>query len=84
MFSLMNIVIDLVIGALCGWLITNLMNMDSSNIVFNCALGIIGGIVGGLLAGLLGFSANGLIAHVILSVCGGCVVVWAYNKFIKK
>ncbi len=81
---IISIVVSLVIGAVCGWLITSLMNMDSSNIVFNCGLGIVGSIVGGFLAGIIGFSANSLLAEVILSVIGGCAVVWAYHKFTGK
>ncbi|MBE6129405.1 MAG: GlsB/YeaQ/YmgE family stress response membrane protein [Erysipelotrichaceae bacterium] len=82
--KMINLLISLVIGAGCGWLVTQLMKLDSSNMIFNCFLGIIGGMVGGLGAGLLGFSARGPIATVILSVVGGCLFVWAYRKFTGK
>lgn len=81
---MINLLISLVIGAVCGWLVTQLMKMDSSNIIFNCLLGIVGGMVGGLAAGLLGFSARGPIASIILSVVGGCLFVWGYRKFTGK
>ena len=60
------------------------MHMDSSNMIFNCCLGLFGGIVGGFLGGLLGLGANGLIGSIIFSVHGGCLAVWAYRKWIKN
>lgn len=81
---MINLIIDLLIGAFSGWLITRFMNMDSSNMIFNCMLGLIGGIVAGFLGGLLGIGANGLIGHIIFAVAGGCLAVWAYRKFIVK
>lgn len=81
---LINLIVDLIIGAVSGWLITTLMHMDSSNMIFNCCLGLFGGIVGGFLGGLLGLGANGLIGSIIFSVHGGCLAVWAYRKWIKN
>ena len=81
---MINLIIDLLIGAASGWLITTLMNMDSSNMIFNCMLGLVGGIVAGFLGGLLGIGANGIIGHIIFSVVGGCLAVWAYRKFVTR
>lgn len=39
---LINLIVDLIIGAVSGWLITTLMHMDSSNMIFNCCLGLFG------------------------------------------
>ena len=44
---MINLIIDLLIGAFSGWLVTRLMNMDSTNMIFNCMLGLVGGIVAG-------------------------------------
>lgn len=82
--KMINLIIDLLIGAASGWLITTLMNMDSSNMIFNCMLGLVGGIVAGFLGGLLGIGANGIIGHIIFSVAGGCLAVWAYRKFVTR
>lgn len=81
---MIKLLISLVIGACCGWVITQLMKLDSSNIFFNCLLGVVGSLVGTLAAGLIGFSSHGLIASVILSVVGGCLFVWGYRKFTGK
>ena len=81
---MIKLLVSLVIGACCGWLITQLMKLDSSNMFFNCFLGIVGSLVGGLAAGLIGFSAHGLLASVILSVLGGCLFVWGYRRFTGK
>ncbi len=82
--NMVNLIIDLIIGAFSGWLVAKLMNMDSSNMIFNCMLGLVGGIVAGFIGGLLGIGANGMIGHIIFAVCGGCLAVWAYRKFIVK
>ena len=84
MFNLVHILIDLLIGTAAGWMATKLMNMDSSNMVFNCVLGLVGAIAGGIIGGLLQIGANGLIGNLIFSVIGACVVVWLYRKFIAK
>ena len=81
---MINIIIYLLIGSFSGWLITNLMKMDSSNMIFNCMLGLVGGLVGGFLGGLLGIGAHGLVGNIIFSVAGGCAAVWAYRKFISS
>ncbi len=81
---MIKLLVSLVIGACCGWLITQLMKLDSSNMFFNCFLGIVGSLVGGLAAGLIGFSAHGLLASAILSVLGGCLFVWGYRRFTGK
>lgn len=81
---ILAIIIDLLVGAFCGWLITNLMKMDSSNLIFNCGLGLLGGFVGGLLGNLIGLGPTNLFGSIILAVLGGCVVIWLYRKFIAK
>lgn len=81
---MIGLIVSLFIGAVSGWLITNLMHMDSSNIIFNCILGIIGGVAGGFIGGLLQIGANGIIGNIIFSVLGGCVVVWLYRKFTNQ
>ena len=82
--KMINLIVSLVIGALSGWVVTILMKLDSSNIIYNCIIGIVGGLVGGIAANLLGFSAHGPIASAILAVLGGCLFVWGYRKFTGK
>jgi uncharacterized membrane protein YeaQ/YmgE (transglycosylase-associated protein family) len=80
----MSIIIDLIIGAISGWLAAKLMGTDSSNWIINCVLGLCGGLVFGLIAGLFGIGSTNIIGSIIFSVIGACLLVWLYNKFIKK
>ena len=81
---MLSIILDLLVGAFAGWLAAKLMGKDSSNWIINCVLGLCGGLVFGLIAGLFGIGAKNLIGSLIFSVVGACLLVWLYNKFIKK
>ena len=76
-----HILIDLVIGVVSGFIAANLMKIDSSNMWFNCALGLVGSIVGGLIGGLFQVGPSGLIGNIIFAVAGACLVIWLYRKF---
>ena len=78
---MIRLLMSLVIGGFSGWLVTQLMGLKEGNVLFYCLLGIIGGLLGGIVAGLIGFSAHGALANAILSVCGGCLFAWGYQKF---
>ncbi len=73
--ALVNILVSILIGALVGWIASKIMHTGGT-FVQNAILGIIGGFVAGIiLPGWLG---------IIGSVIGACLVIWLYNKFIKK
>ncbi len=80
----MGIIIDLIVGALSGWIAAKIMNVDSSNIFLNLVLGLVGGIVFGLIANLFGIGATNIFGQIIFSVIGACLLVWLYNKYAKK
>lgn len=72
---LWSIIWSILIGALIGWVAGKIMH-TSGSFVQNAILGILGGFVAGiLLPGWLGY---------VGSVIGACLVIWLYNKFIKK
>ena len=48
---LIKLILELVVGGLCGCAANKLMKGDSSSILKNVVLGLIGGVVGGLHAG---------------------------------
>jgi len=81
---MIHILWDLLLGALSGWIAAKLMKVDSSNIILNCVLGICGSLVFSLIAGLFGLASTNILGHVIFGVCGACLLVYVYNKFIKK
>lgn len=75
----------LIIGGLAGWLTGQFTKGEGYGIIINVVLGILGGWVGGALLDFLGFDASGgLISQLITATIGAFILVWAYNKFIKK
>ena len=69
------IIIKILIGALIGW-VAGIIMKSKGGFVKNAIMGILGGVVAGLLLpGWLGY---------VGSVIGACLVIWVYEKFIKK
>ncbi len=79
---LIKLIIELVIGGLCGCAANKLMKNDSSSILKNVILGVIGGIVGGFLGNLIGVG-GGWVTGILLSIAGACLVVWLSRKLLK-
>ena len=79
---LVKLIIELVIGGLCGWAANVIMNGKSGGILRNGILGIVGGFVGGLIGNLLGVG-GGWVTGIILSIVGACLVVWICKKLFK-
>jgi uncharacterized membrane protein YeaQ/YmgE (transglycosylase-associated protein family) len=79
---LFKLLVELVIGGLCGFAANRIMKGPSDNIVLNVVLGLVGGVVGGLIGNILG-SKDTWITGIILSIVGSCIVVWLWRKFVK-
>lgn len=77
-----KLLIELVIGGLCGYAANILMKGKSDGILKNVLLGLVGGLVGGLIGNLLGIG-GGWVTGILLSIGGACLVVWLYRKFFK-
>ena len=71
---LYHLAVSLAIGALCGFAANKIMKGDSSSILKNMILGVVGGLVGGFLGHLIGFG-GGWISSIILAIVGSCLVV---------
>ena len=72
----MGIIISLIIGALVGWLASIVMKTNAQmGAIFNIVVGIVGAWLGVFLAGLLGFVAVSLLAQIIVSIVGACVLI---------
>ena len=76
---LVKIIIELVIGGLCGLAANKIMNGKSKGIIRNVILGLVGGAVGGYIGNLLGIG-GGWVTGIILSIAGACLVVWIVKK----
>ena len=71
----MGIIISILIGALVGW-VAGIIMKSKGGFIRNAIMGILGGVVAGLLLpGWLGY---------VGSVIGACLVIWVWEKFIKK
>ena len=79
---LIKLILELVVGGLCGCAANKLMKGDSSSILKNVVLGLIGGVVGGFLGNLIGIG-DGWISGIVLTIAGSCLVVWLYRKIAK-
>ena len=79
---LIKLLIEIVIGGLCGYAANRIMKGNSDNILQNVLLGLAGGFVGGLIGNLLGIG-GGWLSGILLCIGGSCLVIWLYRKFIK-
>ena len=70
----------LLTGAIIGWLAGNIMETRKGGLIRNILIGCIGSSLGSSLFGLLGFTAHGMIAELIVSVVGACVLIWLLRK----
>lgn len=74
----------LIVGAIAGWLGSLLMKGTKLAIGAYIVLGILGAFVGDAVFGVLGFSANTLIAKIIVATVGAMIVIWVVNAIWKK
>ncbi len=79
-----RLIIDLFVGAVSGTIAANLMGIDSSNMVRNAVLGLVGGIAFSFVGGLIGIGGTNIIGHIICAVIGACLIVYLYRRFIEK
>ncbi len=79
---LIQLIVSLAIGGLCGFAANKLMKGNSSSILKNVLLGLVGGLVGGFLGNLIGIG-GGWVSSILLAIAGSCLVVWVIRKFIK-
>lgn len=79
---MLEIILSLIVGAVCGYLAGRFMN-SGGGLLYNIILGILGGFVGGFLFGLIGISFNGIIGSIICGVAGSCILIWL-GRYLKK
>lgn len=75
---LINILVTILMGALTGYIAGIIMKRQGSWLR-NIIIGIIGGTISGLI-----FGSTTLIGGLILSVACTCLVIWVWEKYIKK
>ena len=79
---LVQLLIEIVIGGLCGFAANKIMGGKTDNILMNVLLGIGGGFVGGLIGNLLGVG-GGWLTGILLCIGGSCLIIWLWRKIAK-
>ena len=79
---LVQLIVSVCIGALCGFAANKIMQNGSQGFLRNALLGIVGGLVGGYLGNLIGIG-GGWVSSIILAIAGSCLVVWLVGKIAK-
>lgn len=79
---LWKLLVELVVGGLCGFAANKIMKGKTDSILLNVVLGLVGGLVGGLIGNILGIG-GGWLSGILLCIGGACLVVWLYRKFVK-
>ncbi len=73
------IIIEVLLGALAGYLASRIMGGKENSWILNCLLGIVGSVVGGWIAGLIALG-GGVIVQLVIAVAGACLVIWLVRK----
>jgi uncharacterized membrane protein YeaQ/YmgE (transglycosylase-associated protein family) len=72
----MDLIIQLVIGGVIGWLASMVMKTDAQmGVIANVIVGIIGAGLGGWLAGALGLTTGGAAMSWIMAVVGAALLI---------
>ena len=81
----MEIVVILIIGAVAGWLGSNIYKGSGLGIIGNIIVGIAGSFVGYWLLGKLGVSlGDGWIGAILTGAIGAIVILFLLNLIFKK
>ncbi len=79
----MNFIFWIIIGGLAGWLAGIIMK-DSSGLIMNVIIGIVGAFIGGWLFGVLGISPQAGFAGSLITATVGAVVLLFGLRLIKN
>lgn len=79
----MHLLIQILIGALVGFIAGKLMDTQEKGFIMNAVIGLIGSAIGGLINHFFHFG-NGFITGMVLAIIGSCLLIFLVNKFFKK
>lgn len=75
---MINLIVGIISGALTGWIAGVIMKCQGS-FLRNLVIGILGGVLCGWILGGVGWFVGA-----IGSVACACLVIWVFEKFLKK
>lgn len=70
------------IGVAAGFIATKVMKVDLST-VETVAIGVLGAVVGGLVLRAL-IAVSGALFGFVGAVIGACILIWLYQKYVRK
>ncbi|MDO4594560.1 MAG: GlsB/YeaQ/YmgE family stress response membrane protein [Tissierellia bacterium] len=78
----MGIIASIIVGALCGWIASKIMNTDAEmGALANIVAGVVGSAIGGTIVQFFGFSKEGgLLWSILVGVLGACILIWIVKK----
>ena len=82
----MQILIDLVVGAIIGWLAGTLMKTEGQmGLIGNIIIGLVGAALGHFLAPMIGIGPTSTVGSILVSVGGAVVLIIALRalKILK-
>lgn len=81
----MEILVTLLIGAVAGWLGSQIFSGSGLGLIGNIIVGILGGFVGYWLLGKLGISlGSGLVGTILTGAIGAIVILVILNILFRK
>ena len=80
--QILDIVISAIVGAIVGWLASQLLKGSDFGLAGDIVLGVAGAIAGGWL--LPHFSADAMLSSILNSCIGACVVLLVLRPFVKR
>lgn len=81
----MEIIVTLIIGAIAGWLGSQVFKGGSLGLIGNIVVGILGSFVGSWIFGKLGISiGGGLVGSIVTGAFGAIVILAVLNLIFKS
>lgn len=81
----MEILMTLIIGAVAGWLGSQIFRGSSLGLIGNIVAGILGSFVGSWLLGMAGISlGSGILGAILTGAVGAIVILAVINLLFKK
>ena len=83
-----GLILWIVIGALAGWIGSQIMGTDArQGALANIVVGVIGAVVGGFVAlNMMGDmpSNNGLVTSFVVALLGACLVIFVWKLLMRR
>jgi len=85
----MHVIGWIIVGALAGWIASQIVHKQGQGCMVNIALGLVGALVGGFIfdhlgGGLYSYEAHGFVISTLVAVIGAVIVLLAWNAVNRR